>query len=155
MKLLLIVVPVFFLAGTKCMGQDFSELVDYKFKSASEYEEKEEQVLICANYLFDHPVDKNDMNRLVSMQFIIQWMSGTPDHTFSLGKEATDLTKGNADLLGLYMAAMSKVVLENEGAALNDTQISQQATELLLNYCENPDNNLKPSKKMKQLLKSK
>ncbi|MFK7813343.1 MAG: hypothetical protein AB8B59_12690 [Maribacter sp.] len=64
-----------------------------------------------------------------------------------------DLTKGNSDLLGLYMAAMSKVVLENKGKKLTNDEIYSQSEELLVNYCSIADNKMKPSKKIKKIIK--
>ena len=82
-------------------------------------------------------------------------MEGTPDYTFEIGKEAMDLTKGNNDLLGLYLAAMSKVVLDEKGdEKLSNEQIYNQAEEILVNYCSDPDNKIKPSKKIKKIIKS-
>lgn len=49
---------------------------------------------------------------------------------------------------------MTKVVLENTGEKLNDDQVYEQAQEILIEYCSNPDNKFKPSKKMKKIIKS-
>ncbi len=81
-------------------------------------------------------------------------MTGTPDYKFDIGENAMELTKGDSDLLGLYFAAMTKVVLEKTGEKLNDDQVYEQAQEIIIEYCSNPDNKFKPSKKMKKIIKS-
>jgi 6-phosphogluconate dehydrogenase len=64
-----------------------------------------------------------------------------------------DLTNSNTDLLGLYMAAMTKAVLENTTDKLNSDEIYNRAEKIIVNYCSNADNKMKPSKKIKQLIK--
>lgn len=45
----------------------------------------------------------------------MKWMTGTPGYTFELGEKFVNITKGSTDLVGLYTAAMSKIVLEAAG----------------------------------------
>ncbi len=137
------------------IGQNFKQIANYEFQTTESYSTEKPKVLACANYLFENPADKNEINRLTSIQYIIKWMTGTPDYTFDIGDEASELTKGNSDLLGLYMAAMTKVVLENNGENLTSVEIYNQSEEILVNYCSNPDNKMKPSKKIKKIIKSK
>lgn len=136
-------------------GQDFAMLAKSEFESAESYKPAEDKVLMCANYLFENPSDKEELNRLNSIQYIMKWMTGTPDYTFDIGSEAVELTKGNSDLLGLYMAAMSKVVIENEEGELSSSEIYNKAEKILVEYCSNSENNIKPSKKIKKMLKQK
>ena len=35
--------------------------------------------LQASNFLFSSPLDKNNLDRLKSIQYIIRWMTGTPD----------------------------------------------------------------------------
>lgn len=134
-------------------GQNFSELAKTEFKSKESYKPAESQVLTCANYLFSSPANQAELNRLNAIQYIIKWMSGTPDYTFDLGEKAMKLTDENSDLLGLYMAAMSKVVLENSTQKLSSDEIYNQSEKIMVQYCANADNKVKPSKKIKQLIK--
>jgi hypothetical protein len=134
-------------------GQNFSELANSEFESAESYKPAESQVLLCANYLFDNPTNESELNRLNSIQYIMKWMSGTPDYTFDIGEKAMELTKGNTDLLGLYMAAMSKVVIDNKGEKLSSGDIYIGAEKILVKYCSVSENKIKPSKKIKKLLK--
>ncbi|MEQ8469847.1 MAG: hypothetical protein RIC35_01600 [Marinoscillum sp.] len=152
MKNILFIILITFYANVS-FGQDFSQLANVEFKTTESYKLAESQVLVCANYLFDNPTDKAELNRLNSTQYIIKWMSGTPDHTFSIDDKAMELTKGKSDLLGLYMAAMSKVVIENEGEKLTSDEIYNQSEKIVVDYCSNSDNKIKPSKKIKTLLK--
>jgi hypothetical protein len=136
-------------------GQNFKELANYEFKVVEDYQTEKGKVLACSNYLFDNPVNKNDLNRLVAIQYILKWMEGTPDYTFEIGEKAMSLTKGNNDLLGLYFAAMSKVVLDEKSEEkLTNDQIYNEAEAILVEYCSNANNKMNPSKKIKKIIKN-
>lgn len=152
MKKIIFIVIITLFCNTS-FGQNFSELAKYEFESAASYKPAESQVLLCANYLFDNPTDKAELNRLNSIQYILKWMTGTPDYTFDIGEKAMELTKGNSDLLGLYMAAMSKVVIETNEGELTSDEIYNRAEKILVKYCSDSENKIKPSKKIKKLLK--
>ena len=145
---------VVYLLAINIQAQNFEELADYKFDSEESYETAEPQVLKAANYLFESPANVTQIKRLNAVRYIINWMQGTPDYTFEISKNATDLTKGNSDLLGLYMAAMTKVVLDDSDKSLNTDEIYKRSEELLVTYCENPENHIKPSRKIKKLIKN-
>ena len=51
------------------------------------------------------------------------------------------------------MMALPKVVLENKGANLSNGEIHNRVVELLIAYCKNEKNNMKPTKKLKKLMK--
>ena len=78
-------------------------------------------------------------------------MSGSPDFNFNLDGVAAKISKGNDDLLGQYMAAMSKFALENREAASDEKKMKLNAIKLLLAYCEVERNNMKMSKELRKL----
>ena len=136
-------------------AQNFKALAKYEFKTEESYQSERNKVLECANYLFNNPVVKDDINRLVSIQYIIKWMSGTPDYTFDITKEVTDLIGKGQKLMGLYLAGMTKVVLEDDDKELSSDEIYSKVKDLLVAYCSDPKNNIKPSKAIKKIIKSK
>ena len=117
-----------------------------------DYVQAEPKVLACSNYLLSTPHQKENMNRLLAMQYILKWMEGT-DYTFSIDAKVVELTDGNSDLFGLYMATMPKVVLENKGTNLSADEVHNQVFSLLVSYCKEEKNNMKPTKKLKKLIK--
>ena len=135
-------------------AQNFTELSRYEFQDEESYKSEEKNVLLCADFLLNNPADQALGNRHTSVQYILKWMTGTPDYTFDLDNRVMELTKGNDDLLALYMAAMTKVVLENSGPDLTAEQIYKSSENLLVAYCANGDNRMKPSRKIKKLLKA-
>ncbi|MEQ3662432.1 MAG: hypothetical protein ABNG98_03850 [Flavobacterium sp.] len=133
-------------------GQDFKLLDNYKFDKAESYNIAEPHVIESSNYLFTTPVEENNLNRLVAIQFILKWMEGT-NYTFNLDSKVMDLVGENQNLLGLYMAGMSKVVLENKSSKLTDDEVYDKVLVMLVDYCKNKENNLKPTKNLKKAMK--
>jgi hypothetical protein len=134
-------------------SQDFSRLKDITFTKADEYKPAEAQVLECSDYLLSTPIDKNNINRAYAIQYILKWMEGTPDYTFSIDKNAMDLTGKDPELISVYFAALSKAALDNNEKKLSTDDITKKATGYLLDYCANPDNKVKKTKALKKKLK--
>jgi len=139
------------LSSNVLFSQNLPNFNDIKLDKAIDYKVADSFVLIATNYLLTTPFDKDDIGRLKSLQFVIKWMSGTPDYTFTLDEAATKIMKGSDDLLGIYMAAMSKFSLENKAASKDTKNVTLNAVKLLLNYCEKTGNNIKMTKQLKKL----
>jgi hypothetical protein len=145
----------FIFAINSNFAQNFQELADTKFSTTEDYKTSETNVLNCADYLLSTAYNKEDLNRVNAMQFIMNWMEGTPDYTFNIDKKVTTLTEGNDTLLSLYLAGISKVVIEQKEASLTPDQLYSKTEQLLVDYCANRRNNVKPSVQIKQLIKAK
>ncbi len=150
MKKILITLTLFMC--TNLFAQDFSTLGKYELKSEESYIQAEPKVLECANYLFSHPAKENELNRLNAMQFIMTWMEGCK-HTFSIDKKMTDLVGENRDLFGLYLTGMCKVVIESGATKLSDIEVHDKTAMLLVAYCKDESNGVKPTKGVKKLMK--
>lgn len=155
MKTLFFIFCFLCLFTNSAFSQDFEALSKYEFTKIESYKTERNKVLECANYLFNNPSDSQKLNRLTALQYIMKWMEGTPAFTFEIGDKAMELSKGNSDLLGLYLAGMTKVVLENEGDPLGSSEMYTKAEALLVDYCANAANKMKPSKKIKKLIRAK
>lgn len=132
----------------------FAQTTDYdkvKLETAADCKAADPIALEASNYLLSTPFEKDSMVRLKSLAFVIKWMSATPDYSFSLDESVTKPLKGNDDLLGLYMAGMTKYCLENKGSAKDQNLVKVNAMTYVLNYCENEENNLKMTKQLKKL----
>lgn len=150
MKKLILV--AFLISCLPLVAQDFTTLDLNSFKKAEDYVKAEPKVLECATYLLSTPHEENNLNRLSATQYILKWMEGT-DYTFSIDANAVELTEGNTDLFGLYMTSMTKVVLEQKDIELTTDEVHNKVVELLIAYCKNEKNNMKPTKKLKKLMK--
>jgi len=149
MKKLLIVLLLF------CFKTSFSQNVirysDIKLEQAADYRVADTITLNAAAYLLSTPFDKNNIDRLSALQFVIKWMTGTPDYPFGLDNTAIKIMKGNDDLMGLYMAAMAKYALENKSSATDGKLVKLNAVKSILAYCENTGNNMKMTKQLQKL----
>jgi hypothetical protein len=122
-----------------------------KMEKAADYKAAEPFVLQTANYLFSVPYKKDSKDRLNSLRFIGKWMNGTTDYAFAFADIQEKLGKENYEIIGQFMAGLAKYTLENKTAA-KDTKLARlNAMNLLLDYCENKDNNLRMSKQLKKL----
>jgi hypothetical protein len=138
-----------------CFNYSFSQVLpDYdniRLVEKADYNVAEPSVMQAVSYILTTPFEKNDLMRLKSLQFIIKWMTGTPDFGFTLDDVATKIAKGNDDLIGLYMVCMTKYCLENKSSAKDNAAVKLNAIKLLLAYCDNADNHMKLTKQLKKL----
>lgn len=110
--------------------------------------------LQASNFLLSAPFEKDNLDRLKSLQYIIKWMSGTPHYNFTLDEQATKFAKKNNDLLGLYMAAMTKYVLENKADAADQNKIKLNAVKMIISYVKDQKNNVKLNSELKKAIEA-
>jgi hypothetical protein len=110
--------------------------------------------LQASAFLLSSPLVKNNIDRLKSLQYVIKWMSGTPEYTFTLDEQATKFAKKNDDLLGLYMAAMTKFVLENKADSKDQNKIKLNAVKLIIAYAKEEKNKVKINGELKKAMEA-
>jgi hypothetical protein len=153
MKKTIMIFCVFWSSGTIAQTLPNFDLI--KLEKTSDYKAADPFVLQTATYLLTIPFKRDSPDRLNSLRFIGKWMGGTPDYSFVLTDVANKIGKDNNDILGLYMAAMAKYTLENKASSKDEKLVKLNALILLLNYCENKNNNIKMSKQLKKLSEAK
>ena len=138
-----------------CCNSAFAQqLPDYdaiQLLEKGDYKVAEPSVMQAVNYMLTTPFEERDLNRLRSLQFVIKWMTGTPDYSFAIDETATKISKGNADLLGIYMACMTKYCLENKSSSKDARLVELSSMKMLLTYCEDSRNKIKMTKQLKKL----
>jgi hypothetical protein len=131
----------------------FAQLPDLdaiKLEKASDYKPANPAALAAANYILSVPVSK-DESYTKSLRFLLKWMQGTPEYGFEIGNDVGKLVKGNNDLLGVYMAAMSKYCIEHPESAKDHDVVKKNAIDSLIAYCQNPDNKVRMNKALRKL----
>jgi hypothetical protein len=136
-------------------AQTLPDFKAIKIENAADCRTVEPQVLQAANYNLSTPFSSKDITRLEALSFLIRWMSATPDFQFNIDQSVGKMMKGNDDVLGLYMAAMAKYVLENKSTSKDQDLIKVNAVTSILTYAENPVNNFKLTKNLKKLSEAK
>lgn len=153
----LIIIAFSLLMANILTAQDYSRLENIVLKEKTDYPKNNMLVLECSNYLLNSPLNllDNDLNHLRALQFIMRWMEGTPDYMFNLDESIVDATKSNSNLLGVYMACMTKFVIENADKSGDQNEIKYNSFITFIKYCEDPSKNVKQTKKIKELIKAK
>ncbi len=146
-----LVLLFFFPAITNLQAQILPNFDGFKLEKASDYKIAEPIVLQAANYLLATAYDKDNSGQKDALKNVIQWMSGTPDYAFRIDKITEYVTQGNNLLLGYYLTAMTKFVLENKSLVQDPKVVMLNSTRILLAYTGNPDHKMKPSKHLKKL----
>jgi len=135
-----------------CMYAAFSQTSPkfdvIKLKNEGDYKAADSFALEAANILLSTKIEKGITNRNEASVFLIKWMAGTPDYSFSPDAE---LVRGDENLVEIYMACLTKYCLENKSLAKNKKIVRLNSTRLFLNYCSNPNNNVSMNDHLKQL----
>ncbi|HEX7016713.1 MAG TPA: hypothetical protein VF191_14490 [Cyclobacteriaceae bacterium] len=134
-------------------AQDPEKWQSVSFASASDYKANESTVLECANFILNVAAEPTNPARKTALAVLSQWMAGTPDHTFILGKAIGRLMSDNEAVLGIYMAAMTKYVLESTTHP-DGREVERNAFEMLLKYCEDPGNKVPSTRELKRAIKA-
>ena len=137
-------------------AQDYSGLGKIEMNDKSDFQKQENQVLECSNYLLNSPIDAldNDQNHMSALQFIMRWMEGTPDYNFNIDETIGNVMNTNASLLGIYMAAMSKYVLEHKDKASDFDDVKYNSFLIFIKYCEDGSKKVEQTDEIKELIKA-
>lgn len=131
---------------------DFSELNQIKFENVGDYKQHEDKVLQAVNHVLSTPLDMDDAKSLRAQQFLILWMEGTPDYTFTIDDFGLKVSKKNEDMLGVYLAALTKVGIETPGLAEEANRLL--VARIVADYVADEANGVKQDKYLKGLVKA-
>ena len=148
MRKLLLTIIATFLFATSFAQSVYS---DIKLEAKEDYRLAEVSVLKASNSLFTTKYDKDDLERLYAIEFILKWMNGTPDFSFELDEKFTKPFLHETDLLGLYMSGLVKFVLEHKSQAKDANTISLNAVKMIIDYSNKPANNLRQTGELKKM----
>jgi hypothetical protein len=148
MKKLLLILLFVTLTG-KIFAQVVPPFDQYKLDTDSDYKAADSLVLQTADYLLSTPINQNESTRLRAGHFVMLWVEGTPNYTFSLEQNAIRYLSDDVDLMLLYVTSMAKYALV---AHSNDPKVNTiNGVKVLLAYINNPANNVKIGKGLKKL----
>ena len=71
-----------------------------------------------------------------------------------MDEQATKFAKKNDDLLGLYMAAMAKYVLENKPDSKDQNKIKLNAVKLIIAFAKDDKNKVKINSEFKKAIEA-
>lgn len=122
MKQLFILVTVSLLGFSICRAQDLPNLKAIKLNKSTNYKAAEPTALKVSNYLFATPIDRRNRQRIEAGNFLMRWMNGTSDHVFYVEDREMNLFGFDSDVLLMYMAALTKFILEHPQIKDKDEQ---------------------------------
>ncbi len=147
----LVAVLLFFFCGVAAHTQTLPNFDLIHLEKPVDFKKAEPFALLTANFLLSNPFEKENKERLNGLQFLGKWMNGTPDYSFAITDMVEKIGKDSHELLGLYMVAMAKYMLENKEVAKDTKLVKLNAMKLLLDYCGNKANNIRMSRPLKKL----
>ena len=148
MKRLLFICFLIF-AGESAFAQTLPAFSQVKLEKAKDYKAAEPVVEQTAEYVLATPVDQNVEAKKAAAQFLMKWMDGTSDYTFTLDENSTKSFLQNTGLVVVYLASMSKFAIESK-PKMSKT-ITIHAIKNLLTYINNPANNVTKTDDLKAL----
>lgn len=114
-------------------GQELPNLKGIKLNKRVSFKNAEPTVIKVVDYLFQTPIDKKNQLRNNAGKFLVDWMNGTPDYVFYLEEKETSFFNTDADLLLMYMTALTKFSIEHPTVKEKQTQ-ALGAINLVLSY---------------------
>src|ERR1700753_3767234 len=98
MKRILLVCMLAF-AGCNLFAQDLPQFDLVKLQKSKDYKLAEPTVVQTADFIISSPIDKNTDTKTIAAQFLMKWMDGTPDFTFTLDENSTRSFLQNNELM--------------------------------------------------------
>lgn len=131
-------------------AQDLPNLKHIKLNKTAHFRNAEAVTIKVVDYLFQTPIERGNKSRIEAGRFLIDWMNGTPDYTFYLEEKETNFFNTDSDLTLMYMASMTKFMLENKSIK-DQKAIILGSMGLLLPYLNKQENKKSWSKELWEL----
>lgn len=147
-----ILLALFMVFGLSLYAQNNINYADVKLETEDDFKAAEPLVIGAADYVLSNPITGENVDYNYAIQFVLAWMGGTPDYTFSL--DSMDKLGGDVFLSSVYIASLAKYTLEHKSEATDDKLLRNGAWKLFLDYCNNPVNKVKKNKHLNKLLKA-
>lgn len=145
---------LFLSLAIRVSSQNASQYDNIPLSTDKEYRKAEPQVILAVDYAYSTAIDKDNIHRKNAISFIMKWMAGTPDFSFTPDKTVMKVTNNDSELVGMYFVCLAKYALE-KGKGVDRADLKYNSYLLLATYCENPDNNYKLKGETKKLVDAK
>lgn len=115
---LLISYAFFIFTSLSAFSQNNFELPEnIELKAAEDYARYESDIIKAAKWLEETDLDKETEKRKKISQFVVQWLTGSPNVSIELNEPLMDIFEDNPSFMVIYFASASKYILENQGTA--------------------------------------
>lgn len=149
----IVVLIALLLNGSIAFSQTYYPYQDIKLETPADCKAANPIALHAATTLLSTPFKKADKDRASALQFIVKWMTAGKEFKFIISEKMQGIV-ADADLFGLYTAAMAKFCLENKNLAGVIQVVENSSCKLVLDYCEIDSNNFPLKKKQRKILEN-
>ncbi len=108
----------------------------------------------AAAYLLTHPIDKEDKLRGSATRYVIEWMTGSPDYSFTIDAKAMRFAKDNDDWMALFLAGMVYYAVSNNAPKADPKLVTLEACKQVVAYAKNPEYRIRPNAEFKKMIKA-
>lgn len=113
-RLEFLIMILFVISIHQVKSQNFEVPKDYVLVVADDYAKYEKDIIACANWMENSPLDKDIVKRTDVNTFFMKWLTGSPTVTVSINADLViQYTEKNPDLLMIFMAGWTRYSLEN------------------------------------------
>lgn len=130
-------------------AQDFKRI---KLQTKEDFNEAANvAALNAANYILSTPIDKDNHDRMYAFSYLLKWMGGTPDYTFTLSS-LKKIRAGEPELTFVHLAGLTKYVFESDSDPNNSDEAMLYAAKTVIQYVQNKENKVKLNAALKKLI---
>jgi hypothetical protein len=95
-------------------AQNFEVPKNYVLNIAADYAKYEKDIIACANWMENTPLNVDEQKRIEANTFLMKWLTGSPTVSINLNADiVVKCTDKNSDLLMLFLAGWTRYSLEN------------------------------------------
>ena len=95
-------------------AQNFEVPENYKLVEAEDYAPYEKDVIKCFDWLMATPVNEQVGKRKKANEFLLKWLSGSPNVHLEIKLEIVSFMQTSPDLLFIFMGGWAKYSLESK-----------------------------------------
>jgi hypothetical protein len=85
----------------------------YKLEKNDDYKKYEKDILKTIDYLENTPINTQKENRLKAKDFLMEWITGSPDVTIVLSSNIVIFADRNAELLVAFMGGYARYSIQH------------------------------------------
>ena len=95
-------------------SQDFEVPKNYKLEKVEDYAIYEQDIINSVNWLLTTPIDEQVSKRKEVNQFLLKWLTGSPNVSIEIQGEIVTFMGTSPELLMVFMGAWAKYSLETK-----------------------------------------
>jgi hypothetical protein len=130
-------------------AQQMPDFESIKLETKEDYNETANSAALAATtYILSHAPNKEDKTLFDAGRYLVTWMLGTPEYTFSMDDIFNKLY--DANVLTVFMASMAEYCMKNKADKDDVEKVTFNTVKRLITYIE--ENKIKVGKNIKRAI---